>query len=66
MDGEIIWVGVWTDDIFFSKRYVRTEKDVKFGTKVASSAMMMCALRFLEKVILIVAYLQENVKIGQK
>jgi len=34
---------------------LRMAKNVKFGTKVAYSMRMMCALRFLAKVFLIVA-----------
>jgi len=51
MDGEVSWVGVWVAD--FSPNYIsglRRPKNVKFGTKVASSTKMMHVLRFWRKV----------------
>jgi len=49
--------------LYFSKRYLGTEKakNVRFGTKVAPCMRIMCALIFLEKV-LIVAKLATNNK----
>jgi len=56
MAGEISWVsgwvGVWVGDCFFPNAISgpRRPKNIKFGTKVASSMRMMHALRFLSKV----------------
>jgi len=45
-DGEISTVGVWVTPNDISG--LRRPKNVKYGTKVASSMRMMCTLRFLE------------------
>jgi len=51
-DGEVNWVsGSMT---VFSRNDIsglRMPKNIKFGTKVASSTRMMHTLRFLEKVV---------------
>jgi len=45
---------------------LRRLKSVKFGTDVVSSTRMMCALRFLEKVLIVAKLVKKTPKIGQK
>jgi len=49
-DGEISWVYRWVTFFSSDSSGLRRPKNVKFGTKVASSMKMMHTLRFLEKV----------------
>jgi len=49
MDGKIFWVTVCSPNDISG---LRRPKNVKFGTKVTSSARMMCALRYLESFLI--------------
>jgi len=56
-DHEISWVSDWVT--VFSPNDIsglRRPKNIKFGTKVASSLRMMHALRFLEKFLIAVKF----------
>jgi len=61
-------LGVWVGNCFFPNDIsgLRRPKNIKFGTKAASSARMMYALRFLEKVFYCGKICKKMTKRGQK